>query len=349
MHLHFHFECAVILQIFHILISKPAYAIYATTELSSLTSEILPALQGTANHSDFPELTRRLNESPQDHPTRPVWLYFTTPDLNPPSTHPKISASIGIAAGDVQGSSVGTLIELDLLPRDPLSNSSNDDSDSSEASTSQNVYQVVYGQYREPIQGASDAEPVPVAEYTHNHMLITRYYLGVTTVTDSQILDPDSGAGAIMDAVREYHTITSMSTRSEFIQEVLNYLYVHYSEQYYAELHNDVSAMFDLITSNDVWNIQHGITPHDEIFPTHRIPFILNVKGDRPTQIQERKAYVMLDIGAVDAPGLSWSIGVTPPDRDIYWRVLDYFLWYPDWNGLTGLDDVVRVPGFYQA
>ena len=337
------FELVLIL-----LLSRSTHAVYATTEVSSLTYENLPALQGTANMSHSQQLVRRLNESPESDATRPVWLYFRAPFIDPPPTHPRIAISIGIGAGNVPGASVGTIIELNLFRRLTQSNDSSEDSNSSEFLAPRNVYQVIYGQFREPIQGASDAEPVSVAEYTQNRTLITRYYLGTTAITDHQILDPESGEGAILDTIRGQPKITPMATRSEFMQELLNYLYIHYSEQYYSDFRDDVSGMFEQVTSNDAWNIQHG-TSHNVIFPSYRIPFILNVKGNNPTRIDERMAYVTLDIGTVDNPGLSWSIRATPPDRNLYERVLDYFLHNPDWNGLEGLDEVVAIPGFFQT
>ena len=349
MHLHLSFACRVVVHLYLIpFLLRSTYATHTSTNLSSLTPELFHIAKASTNQSETSQLTRRKNEDDPSAATRPVWLYFRSPLSDPPDTHPRISVSIGIGAGNVADASAGTLIELDPFQRLIQPTNSSDDSDSSESTIPKHVYQLIFGQFHDPIPGASDAEPVPVAEYTRNHAQITRFYLGKTAMIDHLILDPESGVGALLDAVREQPRIMPVATRSTFMKEVLNNLYVHYTQQYYSDLRNDIHGLFEQAASNDAWSVARGTSP-DEIFPTYRIPFILNVKGESPTHVSERRAYVILDIETVDNPGLSWSIRVTPPDRNIYWRVLDYFLHYPDWNGIEHLDEVVAVPGFYES
>ena len=163
---------------------------------------------------------------------------------------------------------------------------------------------------------------------------IMKVYLGTTTATDAEILDPSTGAGVLLDVVRGLPQITPSTgqTRSAFIGHVIESLNLrNRGEMVAGSLPAMVlNSILELADINDLRSVYFYDQQMQDIFPDYRIPCLVHYKlrQGAATGI----AYSILNATVPGRAGTVWRMQALP-DPKHFWAFLQRFLRDPGWDG----------------
>ena len=179
----------------------------------------------------------------------------------------------------------------------------------------------------------ADMSNLPLGrEVQYGNLRALRLYLGTTTASDIDILDPHTGAGRLLQVLRAHPKITPMpgESRDEFMRAVLRVLDVQSPPQMMLGTGDILNIMFEMTAANDLRNAHFYGQPMDDVFPDYRIPCMVRFKVN--THMTTGIAFSVLDPGGPGRPGRVWRMQALP-DPSVLLPFLQIFLRRPNWDG----------------
>ena len=283
----------------------------------------------------------RLNAlSRRNFDSRRVYLVFQA--RNPPPvdaasslTLPTsvIHINVQLEPGSFPGAWPYTTIQLVKTPVDYHDNSTG------QVSTRQ-IFQLYFMQMSAslgiPISHLADGREISLHD-TH----LMKFYLGTTTASDNTILEPHTGTGLLLQAIRSLPQIDPAPehTRGAFMRNLVEALDIQPSSELSGDLITRMNSMIDLAQTNDMRSVYSDGHLLQDVFPAYRIPCIAHYQlvPHGSTGV----AYSVLDEAEPAKSGRLREMEAMP-NRTVFRDFLQRFVREPQWDG--DLDDKTRHP-----